>query len=158
MQHPTSVQRAWSRNLAVNRVLLEHLTPEMLAATTPGGGFTVAEHLAHMVGVVRHWGLRLGPEHLASIPDLAEEKDGYWTIETDLDRIRSIHERTAAAAVAAAVGHPDGSADSPHADGDAYLIHMLVHDAHHRGQILLALKTGGHALPDEELMWVPWRS
>lgn len=45
------------------------------------------------------------------------------------------------------------SHDSP----DAFLIHMMVHDAHHRGQILLALKTAGHPLPDEDAVWGPWR-
>jgi uncharacterized damage-inducible protein DinB len=34
---------------------------------------------------------------------------------------------------------------------------MRVHDAHHHGQMLLALKANGHLLPAEEGMWVPWR-
>ncbi|MEM6431914.1 MAG: DinB family protein [Deinococcota bacterium] len=36
-------------------------------------------------------------------------------------------------------------------------MHMMVHDAHHRGQILLALKTSGHTLPDEGSFWMPWK-
>lgn len=159
MSYSISLQRAWSRNLAVNRALIEHLTPAMLSATSPGGGFTVAEHLAHITGVVKHWGMRIDPERLTPVPDLAEEHDdGEWTAETDLDRILDVHTRTAAAAAATAAAYPDGSAASPHVDADAYLIHMLVHDAHHRGQILLALKTAGHRLPDEDVLWAPWRS
>jgi uncharacterized damage-inducible protein DinB len=32
---------------------------------------------------------------------------------------------------------------------------MIIHDAHHRGQILLALKTAGHPLPNEDIFWNP---
>jgi hypothetical protein len=32
------VREAWQANVRVNQVLLEHLTPEMLEAQTPGGG------------------------------------------------------------------------------------------------------------------------
>lgn len=159
MPRSSSVQRAWAANQTVNRALIDHLTPAMLSAASPGGGFTVADHLAHITGVVKHWGMRIDPELLAEVPDLAEEHgDDAWTVETDLARIADVHGRTAAAAAATAAAHPEGSAASPHADADAYLIHMLVHDAHHRGQILLALKTAGHPLPDEDAMWAPWRS
>lgn len=52
-----SVQTAWQANLKVNMALLNHLTPEMLEARTPGGGFSVAQHLAHIVGVTNILGL-----------------------------------------------------------------------------------------------------
>lgn len=44
----SSVQTAWDRNLKVNRALIHHLTAEMLAAQTPGGGYSVAQHLFHI--------------------------------------------------------------------------------------------------------------
>jgi uncharacterized damage-inducible protein DinB len=39
-----------------------------------------------------------------------------------------------------------------------FVIHLFVHDAHHRGQIILALKTSGFARPDDEPIWWPWRT
>ena len=36
-----SVKKAWQANGKVNAVLLEHLTPEMLSARMPGGGYTL---------------------------------------------------------------------------------------------------------------------
>jgi uncharacterized damage-inducible protein DinB len=35
---------------------------------------------------------------------------------------------------------------------------MTMHDAHHRGQILLALKSEGFPLPDENKLWSPLRA
>ncbi len=158
MPEPTSVLTAWARNLEVDRALLRHLTPEMLSARTPGGGFTVGQHLAHMVGVTKHWGMLIDPERLEPLPDLVEEVGGSFVAESDLARIDDVLGRTAAAAAAATEARPEGSSDSPHADAPACLIPMLVHDAHHRGQIVPALKTAGHPLPEEDALWAPWRS
>jgi len=125
---------------------------------SPGGGFTVAQHVAHMVAVTKFWGSLIDAERLEPLPDLADDDGDSFVAEQDLGRIRAVLERTAAAARAASEAHPEGASESPHADADSYLVHMLVHDAHHRGQILLALKTSGHPLPDEEALWAPWRS
>lgn len=158
-----AVDAAWQRNRAVNRALLEHLRPPMLAARSPGGGASVAQLLAHMAGTVKFWGDRIDPDRMQPVPDLfhgqpeSGEPDALDP-ETDLTRIRAAFEETAAAALALARARPGGSAESPHPDSAAYLVHMLAHDAHHRGQILLALKTAGHPLPDDEAMWAPWRS
>lgn len=149
-----SVQTAWDRNLEVNRALIHHLTAEMLAAQTPGGGYSVAQHLSHIVGVVKFWGTLLDPARLSALPDLPSAEGP----ETDPTHILEVLEATAEAALAAAEARPQGSDELPHADADAYLIHMIAHDAHHRGQVLLALKTSGHPLPDEEGLWSPWRS
>lgn len=149
-----TVRDAWQANDRVNAVLLDHLTPEMLEAQTPGGGWTVAHHLAHMTGVVKYWGMDFAPK-LEALPDLHDENG---VMETDLSRIREVMEQTREAALEAATSQPEGDKGKlPHPSVEAYLIHMLVHEAHHRGQILLALKTNGYPLPDEDSMWGPWR-
>jgi uncharacterized damage-inducible protein DinB len=142
-------------------VLLEHLGPDMLDAQTPGGGYTVAQHLAHMTQVIKYWG-SLRDAGFADLPDLyfdynPETQD--FKAETDLGKVQAAMTQTWAQALEAPdVAEPSGeSVEPPHPTTDAYLLHMMVHDAHHRGQILLALKTAGHPLPDEDLMWGPWR-
>lgn len=150
-----AVRRAWQENVRVNRVLTDHLTPAMLDARTPGGSFTVAQQLAHMTGVTRFWGT-LFDEAFHELPYLGDPDDGPDAVEADLARIREAVEATQAAALRHAEA-ADGVGRLSHPDLDAYLVHMTVHDAHHRGQILLALKEAGHALPDEDAMWGPWR-
>jgi uncharacterized damage-inducible protein DinB len=156
-----SVKEAWQANTRVNTALLEHLTPEMLDAHTPGVGYSVAQHLAHMTQVTKYWG-SLRDAGFADLPDLyfdynPETQD--FKAETDLGKVQAAMTQTWAQALEAPdVAEPSGeSVEPPHPTTDAYLLHMMVHDAHHRGQILLALKTAGHPLPDEDLMWGPWR-
>jgi uncharacterized damage-inducible protein DinB len=144
-----AIREAWRRNLEVNRTLVDHLDPEMLAAQTPGGGFTVAQHLAHIVRTVKLFGARLDRERMHPLPDLDDD-------ERDPQRIAEVQALTARAALEASEAHPEGSAELPHADASAYLMHAIAHDAHHRGQILLALKTNGHALPGQRELWGPW--
>ncbi len=159
-----SVQTAWQANLKVNTVLVNHLTPEMLDARTPGGGYSVALHLAHLVGVTKSWGSKLD-KNLGELPnlftvreDLDEDDVEAFVPETDLARIREVLAQTAAAAQDAVNRAAEGyTGGLPHPSADAFLIHMMVHDAHHRGQILLALKTSGYALPDDDAMWGPWK-
>lgn len=151
-----SVRAAWQANLRINRALLDHLEPELLSAQTPGGGFTVAQHLAEIVDAVKGWGTRFDQGRLAPLPDLYDPKAETFVAETDLARIVEVMEQTYEAALEAAEAARE-MGDSPHASPDAYLIHMMVHDAHHRGQILLALKTNGQPLPDEDRMWGPWK-
>jgi uncharacterized damage-inducible protein DinB len=157
------IKEAWRANIKVNSALLEHLTPEMLGAQTPGGGDTVAQHLAHITGTVKYWGCQLDEARLGSLADLydknAYDKDAATFIaETDLTRIREVMTETARTALEAVSDKPEGDkGDLPHSSAQGFLVHMMVHDAHHRGQILLALKTSGHPLPDEDLLWGPWR-
>ena len=151
-----SAKEAWQANGRVNHVLLEHLTPEMVAAQTPGGGWNVAQHIAEIVATPKHFGVKFDEAKLGPLPNLYDEEAEDFVAETDLERIHEVAQQTADAVLEAAETAED-KGDLPHTSIDAYLIHMMVHDAHHRGQILLALKTAGHPLPDENLMWGPWK-
>lgn len=158
-----AVRSAWKVNARVNAVLLEHLEPAMLDAPTPGGGYTVAQHLVHLVGSLQYWAWLRERAPVEALPDLGDPERDDWEPVRDLDRLRDAWTRTADTALALAERHPVArptEADAggpPHETADAFLVHMLVHDAHHRGQILLALKTAGHPLPDEDALWGPWR-
>ncbi|PYE55343.1 DinB family protein [Deinococcus yavapaiensis] len=148
----------WRANAEVNAALLKHLTPEMLSAVTPGGGFTVAEHLAHMVGTTKYWGSLRSEDAMRGVPTLYDENARL--AETDITRVRDAFERTRDDAWQAAFmlgGQPNEWGEGPHASPTAFLAHMLIHDAHHRGQILLALKTNGFPLPGEDALWAPLR-
>ena len=156
----TEIENSWKANAAINDVLIAHLTPAMLGAVTPGGGYTVAQHLAHMVECIKGWASEIDSSRLQNLPDLYsnyDPKTGRFDAEQDRERINAVMIQTRDAVLETALGAKD-KGTLPHASIGKFLIHMMAHDAHHRGQILLALKTNGYPLPDEESMWLPWRS
>ena len=150
-----SVKEAWKINTRINRLVLKHLTPEMVEAKTPGGGFSVAEHILEIVGTPKYFGTKFEAT-LGSLPDLYTKEGDDYIAETDLKRIREVAQQTADAVLKAAES-AENKGDLPHASVDVYLIHMMVHDAHHRGQLFLALKNAGHPLPADDLVWLPWK-
>ena len=150
------IREAWRINDRVNQVLLEHLIPEMLRAQTPGGGFSVLQHLAHLTEAKKFWGAMLD-EQLSTLPNLVDEKrreEG--EAETDLSRIEAVTQQTTQK-ILESVEHADSKGDSPYRSVEVFLVHLIAHDAHHRGQILLALETAGHPLPSEGALWGLWR-
>ena len=146
-----TVKEAWEANDKVNKVLLEHLTPDMLNAQTPGGGYTVAQHLAHMTRTKKYFGMKLS-ETLKALPDLHDTTTD--RVETNLAQIKDVMRQTSQRILEVSEA-TDGKGDLPQLSTEGFLIHMMIHDGHHRGQILLALKTAGHPLPDEDLFWQP---
>jgi uncharacterized damage-inducible protein DinB len=143
-------------NAAVNDLLAAHLSSrEMLDARTPGGGFTVAEHLAHLAGTNKSWLAQLSAGAAGGLPDLYDPER--QLAERDPARVRAVLAQTSAAVLETVVTAPDRG-NLPHVSLAKFLIYLLVHDAHHRGQILLALKAGGLPLPHDDAMWGPWNS
>ena len=143
-------------NADVNDLMVAHLsTPEMLDAQTPGGGFTVAHQLAHMAYVQKFWLSKLNAGAAVDLPDLYDTTQ--QKAERDPVRIRAALEQTSAAVLEAVITATD-KGQLTQVSLAQFLIHMLIHDAHHRGQILLALKANGFPLPDEDAMWFPWNN
>jgi uncharacterized damage-inducible protein DinB len=147
-----SIKEAWEANDKVNKILLEHLTSEMLGAQTPGGGYTVARHIAHMTKTKVYFGSKLD-ESLKQLPSLySNEKE--LIPETNLAQMKDVMRQTSQRILESAETAKDRG-DLPQTSIVGFLIHMMIHDGHHRGQILLALKTAGHPLPNEDLFWQP---
>jgi uncharacterized damage-inducible protein DinB len=140
-----SVKEAWQTNARINQSLLDHLTPEMLQAKTPGSGLTVDEHLVEILYNPKYFGLKFAPEMLESLPNLHEMDGDEFIAESDLSKFREAAPNIAQNILEAA-DTATNKGSLPHTDLDIYLIHMMVHDAHHRGQ------------PNDKLIWLPWRN
>lgn len=151
-----SVKEAWQINSKINQKLLEYLTPEMVHAKTPANGWSVAQHIAEIVATPKYWGTKFAKDTLETLPDLHDEDAESFIAETDVTRMREVAAQTADAVLQAAEAAQD-KGDLPHSSLDIYLIHMMIHDAHHRGQLLLALKSNGFPLPDVDVLWLPWK-
>jgi len=132
--------------------LLEHLNDEMLLAQTPGGAVSVAQHFAHMIDAVRFWGCYFDEARFSAIPDLS----GGAEENRDIHKLRSSMEQRDTVALEASLIATD-KGGLPFDSIGTFLIHIVSHDAHHRGQIVLALKTSVFDLPGDDAIWSPWR-
>ncbi|GAA5513135.1 hypothetical protein Dcar01_01861 [Deinococcus carri] len=152
-----ALSTAIEANSRVNDALCAHLTPEMMRAVTPGGGMTVAQHLAHMAGVTQEWLSQLDEGAASPLPVLYEgHLWSTFTAQEDPARAAAVLREVWAAALHTAT-NAEGTGQLSHPSTAQFLLHMLTHDAHHRGQVLLALKCGSFPLPDEDALWGPLR-
>jgi uncharacterized damage-inducible protein DinB len=150
-----SVIEAWHVNEGMNKILLEYLTPEMLAVQTPSEGWTVAGYLAHLAASKKWWGSHLSEAQVTSLPNLYEETTGKIVAERNLARIKDVFEQTSKTILEIAENATD-KGKLPYPSIDVYLIQQMIHDGHHRGQILLALRSAGFTLPNDDDFWGGW--
>lgn len=137
---------------------------ELAGAQTPGGGMTVAQHLAHMAGVTREWLPQLDEGAAAPLPILYDDTwEDAFIVQEDPARASQVLREVWAPALETATT-ADGTSKLSHPSPAQFVTHMLIHDAHHRGQVLLALNVNGFPLscgavpvPDEDAMWGPLR-
>ena len=151
---------ALKKNIEVNTALTTYLRPEMLSARTPCAGFTVAQHLVHLCNDVKHWAGHVGEERARLLPTLAlpgehaklslewlEQAQRTWNGAEWLV-IDLISQRL-----------PGEKSSLPHSSIEMYVLHLLVHDSYHRGQMVASLKAAGFAMPDPDTsLWSTWRS
>jgi uncharacterized damage-inducible protein DinB len=150
-----SVKQAWQINEGMNKILLEHLTPEMLALRTPNNGWSVAGYLAHLAGSKKWWLTHLNEEAAGTLPDLYEETTGKMIVETDLVKIKAVFAQTSNVILESAENASD-KGKLPYPSLDVYLIQDMIHDGHHRGQILLSVRSAGHTPPADDDFWGGW--
>jgi DinB family len=95
----------------------------------------------------------LNEEQANTLPNFFKEE---LVPETNLAHIKDVFRQTSKVTLEI-VENANDIKDFAYPSLDGYLIHLIAHDSHHRGQILLALKTAGKALPSEGALWGPWR-
>jgi uncharacterized damage-inducible protein DinB len=150
-----SVKQAWQINEGMNQILLEYLTPEMLTVQTPSEDWTIAGYLAHLAASKKWWGTHLDEEQVAGLPDLYEETTGKITAEKNPARIKDTFEQTSKIILETAENASD-KGKLPYPSIDVFLIQTMIHDGHHRGQILLSLRSAGYTPPNDDDFWGGW--
>lgn len=158
------VFEAFDRNARVNREVLATLDMRDLDHSDGVGGFTVGQHLADIVGFRRDWLMRVSPEHAQRLADATDEADPHWLRAERIDDLQAAFDQGDAAirdAVLSAVNE-GRRFEAAYASHPAQLVvHCIVHDAHHRGQILALLRQAGRPAEERERLetatWPIWR-
>jgi uncharacterized damage-inducible protein DinB len=142
--------KAYSANARINQYLVQQLDPAVWHAPPPvPKGRTIAALVAHL----HNCGLRYLERTAPGFP-----------VPAELDRRRVTRAQAARAlaakrkAVLAIVGgalEDDGRIVGFHHDAAGFLMYYMIHDAHHRGQIVLQARVLGHPITQETMigMW-----
>ncbi|HEX7004585.1 MAG TPA: DinB family protein [Trueperaceae bacterium] len=159
------VLEAFDRNGRVNRATLATLKMDDLGHDDGAGGYTVGQHLADMAEFRYGWLTKVSPQHAESVPSVADgDQSSFWLTITSIEELQRAFDAGDAAvraAVTSAVDEGRKFTGAYESHPVHFLEHTIVHDSHHRGQILALLRRAGR--PTEERMelesksWSIWR-
>ena len=161
---PSLVVDAFDRNARVNAATLDDLGDDLLTFEDDTGGFSVGQHLADMVSFRRGKLNQVASEYAARIPDPIDLDHPTWLrarTVADLKDDFAAGDAAMRAAVTEAVAERRAFEGVYSSHPAALLLHCIVHDAHHRGQIAALVRRSGrseerrHEL--EERTWSVWR-
>lgn len=146
MHHLTET---WYINHRINLYLLESIDEAHLTDQLSSKGRNVGEQFAHLHNVRLMW-LKV------SAPELME---GLNKIEKDAISKAGLSNALEASAKATAEllekGTEQGKIKNFKPHPTAFLGYLLAHEAHHRGQIIIALKQAGHKV-DQKIGYGIW--
>ncbi len=161
----TLVFAAFERNARVNRAVLATLEMPMLDVQDGMGGFSIGQHLADIVSFRRSWLSTVSPEHAERVPDPIDMDAATWLAATSIADLQAAFDAGDAAlrdAVLDAVTDGRGFVGAYASHPAQLMLHCIVHDAHHRGQIMALLRQSGRSVEArerlEEVTWPIWRA
>ncbi|CAN5458846.1 hypothetical protein BH10ACI2_BH10ACI2_16030 [soil metagenome] len=141
----------WAINNRINLYLLEAIGAERLADGLASKGRNVGEQFAHIHNVRLMWLKAAMPDELGAVTKIEKEQSGdKGLLQDSLVRSGESIERLLRHAVENG-GKVKGF--KPHVTG--FLGYLTAHDAHHRSQIIIALKQSGHPL-DKKILYGIW--
>lgn len=158
------------RNARVNGFLLGHLTTEDFSLSDGKGGDTVLQLLSHMASSRGGWLLEMGlsPEHALELKKLAGHVSLWEWQASDPAEVQAMLAAGDRAVVNAVQTHV--RAGEPFADPYAatafpsnpahFLLYIVIHDSHHRGQIMSLLRINGRSkeqMDELDAHWAIWR-
>ena len=165
---PPEILEAFARNGEVNAAFLAAIRDDDLGVSDDHGGWSVGLHLGHVAEFRHDWLRYVSPAHAEGIPSVVDgdpEGAGFRLTATTVVEIAAAFVAGDAAALAAvrgalAAGRPfEGAYGS---GPTAFLVHTIVHDAHHRGQVASLLRSRGRRSRAEldaldGATWSVWR-
>ena len=159
---------SFRRNARVTEFLLNSMSDEDLTFSDSKGGMTVAHMLSHMGTSRGGWLADMSPEYAASTKALTDGKFIWEWQTTDRGAIKAMFKAGDEAAIQAVQAHL--ASGQPFADPRNmgtyqsnpahFLLQNIVHDSHHRGQIIALLRQNGYSteqLDKLEEHWDIWR-
>lgn len=163
---------SFRRNGRVNAFLLGALSGDDFDLSDGRGGWTVERHLRHMAGFRVGWLWNLSREHAEPLLDHSRQDadgDPMWRWQecppSELGEALTAGDEAAIKAVQAHLASGEPFADSWNegayqSNPAHFLQHTIVHDSHHRGQIMSLLRLGGHSKEQMDALenhWAIWR-
>lgn len=155
---------AFERNSRVNALMLAGIADADLKFAS--GGWSIGKHLCHLASFRYGWLSVVSPEHagrLTPIIEFVDEHD-FVPLATRVDQISSAFlegDTAALDAVTQAVSERRQFQEVYMSHPTAFLVHTLVHDAHHRGQVMSLLRQSGRTRAEmeqlEDSSWPIWR-
>lgn len=146
----TALVDTWMISHRINQYLLSGIDDEHLKDIGPTKGRSVGEQFAHLHNVRIMWIQAAAPDLLSQVQKI--EKGPEINKQILLDAFDKSAECIAEILRRAVeTGRVKGFKPSP----EAFFGYMIAHEAHHRGQLLLALKANGH-MPDKKILYGLW--
>lgn len=155
---------SFERNARVNRLTLATITSADLPYSDGFGGFSIGQHLADCILFRPGWLREVAPRYVGTLEDLYEPDSPTWLASDDIDTLQAAFEAGDAAVKAAVLeAVADGRTfENAYRSHPVHFIqHCIVHDSHHRGQVLALLRQAGRSKEEREALegpsWAVWR-
>jgi uncharacterized damage-inducible protein DinB len=147
--HMNPLVSTWQISHRINIYLLDAIDEAALGDQPVSKGRTVGEQFAHLHNVRLMWLQAAAPELMEGLAKLDKETISKNSISSALEKsavaISTLIEQGIEA------GRIKGFKPSP----EAFAGYLMAHEAHHRGQLLIALKENKH-LPEKKVLFGMW--
>jgi uncharacterized damage-inducible protein DinB len=161
-----SLLEAFARNGEVNAALLAALDDDDLLVDDGRGGRSIGVQLGHLAESRWYWLSRVAPAHADGIPSVLEADEAELRLTAtsvrEIAAALAAGDAAALAAVREALSTGRSFAGAYESDPTMCLLHTIVHDAHHRGQVVNLLRSRGRRSGAElealdGAIWPIWR-
>ena len=146
----TEAIETWHIHNSMNVYLLNALEEAHLTDTNATKGRNVGEQFAHIHNVRLMWLKAAAPELLEGLHKIEKENGISKTLLE-----ASLAQSNVAIATLLEKGFAEGRIKGFKPHPFAFLGYLISHESHHRGQIMLCLKSNGH-LPDKKIQFGLW--